>query len=99
MSAYYRAHRALTSGQALRPAEAAQLLAELRRENGEQLADAIAAQLDGTCRRAPGDSAAAYRKKSWTFATVMRVVANIRRLSALPVSPTIPNPRTNGSTA
>ncbi|MFJ5638702.1 hypothetical protein [Streptomyces sp. NPDC093223] len=97
MTAYARAHNALTSGKPLPPAEAAQLLADLRRETGEQLADAAATQLDGKFRRATGDTNTTFRKKQLAFAASMRVVQAVRHLAAIP-RPSIPNPRTNGST-
>ncbi|MCD7440292.1 hypothetical protein K4B79_18935 [Streptomyces lincolnensis] len=98
MSAYSRVYQALTSGRALRPGEAAQLLAELRKETGTELAAAVEQQLDGKFRRAATDSDAAFRKKQRAYSASMRVVNAVRRLAAAPLRPVIPNPRDNRST-
>lgn len=87
MSAYSRAYRALTSTEALRPEEAAGLLADLRRETGADLADAVERQLSGTGVRTESDSDGSYRRKQRAFAASMRVVNAIRRLAAARIQP------------
>jgi hypothetical protein len=97
VSAYTTAFRALTAGQSLRPGEAAQLLADLRRETGEELADAVERQLSGKFRRADTDTDGAFRKKRMHYGVSMRVVDAFRAL-ARTSHPDFPNQRTNRST-
>ncbi|MFS4107514.1 hypothetical protein [Streptomyces sp. PD-S100-1] len=97
MSAYSTAFQALTAGRALRPGEAAQLLAELRRETGEELAAAVEKQLDGKFRRTATDTDGRFRKKRLHYGASMRVVAAFRAL-AQAQRPTIPNPRPRSTT-
>ncbi|MFE6284399.1 hypothetical protein [Streptomyces sp. NPDC057877] len=99
MSAYSRAYQALTTGRALRPGEAAQLLADLRKESGTELADAVEKQLDGKYRRADGDSDTAFRRKRQTYGAAMRIVNAFRHLAAAPSHPNIPNQRNDRSTS
>ncbi|MEU6535565.1 hypothetical protein [Streptomyces sp. NPDC047000] len=97
MSAYTAAFKALTAGRALRPCEAAQLLADLRRETGEELADAVERQLSGKFRRADTDTDGAFRKKRMHYGASMRVVNAFRAL-ARASHPDFPNQRTDRST-
>ncbi|MFC8435183.1 hypothetical protein [Streptomyces sp. NPDC057253] len=99
MSAYSRAYQALTAGQSLRPGEAAELLAELRKETGTELADAVEKQLDGKFRRSETDTGAAFRRKQREYSASMRVVKAFRHLAAAPFRPIVPNPRNNRSTS
>jgi len=98
MSAYSTAYTALTGGRALRPNEAAQLLASLRKETGEELADAIEQQLSGKYRRTSTDTDGSFRRKRRDFGASMAVVNAFRHLAAA-CHPTIPNPRNNRSTS
>ncbi|MBL1108028.1 hypothetical protein JK361_26145 [Streptomyces sp. 5-8] len=93
MTAYSTAYQALTSGRALRPGEAAQLLANLRKETGDELADAIEQQLSDKYRRTDTDTDGDFRRKRRQYGAAMRVINTIRHLAAAPVQPTIPNPR------
>ncbi|MGW5408971.1 hypothetical protein [Streptomyces spiralis] len=97
MSAYSTAFQALTSGRALRPGEAAELLADLRRETGEELADAVETQLDGKFRRTATDTDGSFRKKRLHYGASMRVVEAVRAL-ARSSRPTLPHQR-NRSTS
>ncbi|MFE0727898.1 hypothetical protein ACFW2X_06540 [Streptomyces antibioticus] len=81
MSAYDRAHHALTTGQPLTPADATRLLADLRRETGTQLADAVEKQLDGKYRRTRDDTDASFRKKRVRYGIAMRTVNAVRALA------------------
>ncbi|MFE9906459.1 hypothetical protein [Streptomyces achromogenes] len=96
MSAYSTAYQALTAGRALRPHEAAKVLADLRRETGEELADAVEKQLDGKFRRSPTDTDGSFRKKRLHYGASMRVINAFRALAKDP-RPTIPNPRTRST--
>ncbi|MGW4883397.1 hypothetical protein [Streptomyces murinus] len=98
MSAYSTAFRALTAGRALRPADAAQLLADLRREFGEEAADAIEQDLSGQFRRTPTDTDGAFRRKRRDYGAAMRIVNAFRHLAAAPLRPTLP-PQHNRSTS
>ncbi|MFG3090638.1 hypothetical protein ACGGAI_23740 [Streptomyces antibioticus] len=91
MSAHDRAREALTSGRPLSPAAAEQLLADLRRETGEELADAVERQLDGKYRRTRDDTDAGFRKKRLAYGASMRVVQAVRRLAA--AHPFLPHQR------
>ncbi|WP_216588544.1 hypothetical protein [Streptomyces brasiliscabiei] len=82
MSAYSTAFKALTSGRALRPDEAAALLVDLRKEAGEELADALAKDLDGRFRRADTDTDGAFRRKRRDFGASMAVVNRLREFAA-----------------
>lgn len=99
MSAYSTVYQALTAGRALRPGEAAQLLADLRKETGAELADAIEQQLTGKYRRTDKDSDASFRRKQRAYGASMRIVKAFRRLAAAPLRPTLPHQRDNRSTS
>ncbi|MBK3631611.1 hypothetical protein JHN52_01270 [Streptomyces sp. MBT97] len=98
MSAYTTAFQALTDGRPLRPGEAAQLLANLRQETGEELAQAIEKQLDGKFRRTEDDTSATFRKKRAQYGASMRIVNALRAL-AQATRPTFPHQRNNRSTS
>ncbi|MET8765517.1 hypothetical protein [Streptomyces sp. NPDC004658] len=98
MSAYASAYKALTSDRALRPNEAAQLLAELRVENGKELADAVERDLSGKYRRTATDTEASFRRKRREYGAAMRVVNAFRHLAAAPFRPALP-PQRNRSTS
>lgn len=98
MSAYSKAHQALTSGRPLRPGEAAQLLADLRKEFGTELADAVENQLTDKYRRTADDTDSSFRRKKRAYGASMRIVAAFRHLAATPLRPIIPNMRNNRST-
>ncbi|MGW3442222.1 hypothetical protein [Streptomyces sp. NPDC001076] len=97
MSAYSTAYQALTSGRPLSPSEAAQLLADLRKEFGTELADAVEQQLDGQFRRTPTDTEAEFRRKRRKFGGAMDAVNRFRRLATSPI-PNVPHQR-NRSTS
>ena len=99
MSAYSRTFRALTSGRALRPDEAAQLLAQLRKELGEEIAKTVAAELDGQFRRAATDTDAEFRRTRRKYGAAMRTVNRFRELAASPFRATIPPQSNNRSTS
>ncbi|WP_445524751.1 hypothetical protein [Streptomyces cyslabdanicus] len=98
MSAYSSVYQALTSGRPLRPGEAAQLLADLRRETGDELADAIERDLSGKYRRGPQDTDGEFRKKRRQYGAAMRIVKALRSLAAVPIHPAFPHQR-NRSTS
>ncbi|MEU7962403.1 hypothetical protein AB0D09_02870 [Streptomyces sp. NPDC049097] len=98
MSAYATAHRALTSGRALRPDEAARLLAELRKEFGQELADAMETQLSDKYRRSATDSDAEFRRKRRQYGAAMRTVNAFRHLASATFRSTVP-PQRNRSTS
>ncbi|MFD7884040.1 hypothetical protein ACFV3N_16575 [Streptomyces bauhiniae] len=97
MSAYSILHRALTRGRPLRPAEAEQLLAALRAENGAEFADLLERGLSDRFRRTDADTNAAFRKKRATYGASMRVISALRALAQAP-RPTLPTQR-NRSTS
>lgn len=99
MSAYSRVYQALTSGRALKPGEAAEMLAALRRETGTELADAIERQLDGQYRRTDTDTNASFRKKRAQYGASMRIVNAFRALATAPGRPVLPNQRNHRSTS
>ncbi|MEU9656731.1 hypothetical protein [Streptomyces chartreusis] len=80
--AYVRVYRALTK--TMPAADAAQLLAELRQDHGDEITDAITADLDGKFRRTATDSHAAFRNKKRAYGTSMRVVQAVRDLTRVP---------------
>ncbi|MGW1267586.1 hypothetical protein [Streptomyces sp. NPDC002491] len=98
MTAYTTAFEALTSGRVLSPGEAAQLLADLRQQNGEELADAVEQQLDGKFRRTEDDTSATFRKKRVNYGASMRIVNALRAL-ARASRPNLPHQRNNRSTS
>lgn len=98
MSAYSRAFRALTSGRALRADEAAQLLADLRKETGNELVDAVAAHATEHYRPKPTDSRADDRRKRRAYGAVMRAANLAREIASSPFRATIPPQSNNRST-
>ncbi|MFD5266715.1 hypothetical protein [Streptomyces sp. NPDC058335] len=97
MSAYSRAYQALTRGRALRPEEASALLAQLRKETGAELADAIEEQLSGQYRRTATDTDGSFRRKRRAFGASMAVVNAFRQLAASPLRTTLPPQRTRST--
>ncbi|MEU0332179.1 hypothetical protein [Streptomyces sp. NPDC006193] len=97
MSAYSTAYKALTAGRALSPTEAARVLADLRRESGEELAALVEKQLSDKFRRTPTDTDGSFRKKRLQYGASMRVLNAFRAL-AQTSRPTVPNQR-NRSTS
>ncbi|MGW0869901.1 hypothetical protein ACWD3Z_05345 [Streptomyces sp. NPDC002740] len=97
MTAYSRAFTALTDGRPLDPRNAAQLLAELRKETGAELADTVEEQLDGKFRRTEADTDASFRKKRVRYGVSMRIVNAFRHLAA--ISCDFPHQRDNRSTS
>lgn len=91
MSAYTRAYQALTTGRPLRPGEAAQVLAELRTEYGEELATALAAHAKDKYAPKPSDTRADERRKRRSFGAVLRAAALAREIAASPFRATIPH--------
>lgn len=90
MSAYSRAHRALTSGRPLRPEQAAQVLAELRTEYGAELATTLTAHAKERYGPKPSDTRADERRKRRAYGAVMRAAALAREIAASPFRTTIP---------
>ncbi|MFM9602729.1 hypothetical protein [Streptomyces turgidiscabies] len=98
MSAYSTAYQALTSGRALRPDEAAQLLGSLRQEFGQELADAVEQTLDGQYRRTETDTDAEFRRKRRKFGAAIRTVNLVRQFATNPRGFTPPAQRDPRST-
>jgi hypothetical protein len=98
MSAYTSVFQALTRGRALHPHEAAKLLAQLRKETGDELAAAIQHELSGQYRRGDSDTDSSFRRKRREYGAAMRVVDRVRAFAASPLRTTMPNQRT-GSTS
>ncbi|MFI8300040.1 hypothetical protein ACIGCZ_29350 [Streptomyces nigra] len=98
-TAYSRAYQALTSSSPLVPGAAAQLLADLRKELGVELADAVEKQLDGQYQRTSTDTDGAFRKKRRQYGAAMQIVNAFRKLAAAPFRPNIPHQRNNRSTS
>ncbi|MGW7085053.1 hypothetical protein ACWGH2_16395 [Streptomyces sp. NPDC054871] len=67
MTAYSDAYRALTTGRALKPAEAARLLARVHDEHATELADLIRAEAKLRCAVDPSDTKAIDRRKRRRF--------------------------------
>ncbi|MBQ1096295.1 hypothetical protein KBY55_09380 [Streptomyces sp. b94] len=82
MSAYTTAFQALTGGRALRPDEAAALLARLRKETGDELAAAVERELSGQFRRTETDTDAEFRRKRRAYGAAMRTVNRLRELAS-----------------
>ncbi|MFB6943222.1 hypothetical protein ACFWGL_16990 [Streptomyces sp. NPDC060286] len=91
MSAYTTAYQALTRGRPLPPGEAARLLAQLRKETGDELAAAVERELSGQYRRTDTDSDASFRRKRREYGAALRVLDRIRQTAAGPCRPTTPN--------
>jgi hypothetical protein len=98
VSAYSTAYQALTAGRALRPGEAAQLLADLRQETGEELADAVERELSGKYRRTAQDTDGSFRRKRRDFGASMAIVNAFRALARASL-PAFPTQRDNRSTS
>ncbi|MFE4547568.1 hypothetical protein [Streptomyces sp. NPDC056785] len=98
MTAYSRVYDALADGRARTHAEVVQLLADLRREYGRDLADAVEKDLVGEYRRAPGDTDGVFRRKQRRFGAAMRTVNRFREFAANPRSFTPPAQRDHRST-
>ncbi|MEU6610112.1 hypothetical protein ABZ922_34565 [Streptomyces shenzhenensis] len=101
MSAYSTAFRALTSSRALRPDEAAQLLASLRTETAEELVAAAEKELehDSEFRRSPTDTEGEWRRKRRRYGAAMDAIGRLRSLAAASLRPSLPNQRNNRSTS
>ncbi|KJK40262.1 hypothetical protein UK15_07910 [Streptomyces variegatus] len=101
MSAYSRAFQALTSGRAMRPDEAAEALAALRKEYGDELADALGQHATEHYRPKPTDTKADDRRKRRAYGAVMRAANFAREIAASPFRATIPpqGDTTNRSTS
>ncbi|MFI9824462.1 hypothetical protein ACIHFC_29020 [Streptomyces sp. NPDC052013] len=98
MSAYSRAYKALTSGRPMRPGEAAQVLAQLRKETGDELASVVQRELSDQYRRTDTDTDSSFRRKRREFGAAMRIVARVRELAAAPFHTSLPHQR-NRSTS
>ncbi|MBK3563186.1 MULTISPECIES: hypothetical protein [unclassified Streptomyces] len=98
MSAYSTVYQALTSSRALRPDEAAQMLGSLRREFGQELADAVERTLDGQYRRAETDTDAEFRRKRRKFGAAIRTLNLVREFATNPRGFTTPAQRDSRST-
>ncbi|MFI0530269.1 hypothetical protein ACH3XX_09495 [Streptomyces scabiei] len=98
MSAYTTAFKALTSGRALRPDEAAALLVALRKEAGEELATALEADLNGKFRRTDTDTDGSFRRKRRAYGAAITVVNRLREFAASPLLLSPPHQR-NRSTS
>lgn len=81
MSAYTTAFQALTSGRALRPNEASALLAQLRKETGDELAAAVERELSGQFRRTENDTDAEFRRKRRAYGAAIRTVNRFREFA------------------
>ncbi|MCX4575662.1 hypothetical protein OHB41_21200 [Streptomyces sp. NBC_01571] len=98
MNAYGKVYDALTDGRPRPRAEVVQLLADLRREYGQELADAVEKDLDGQYRRADTDTNAEFRRKRQKYGIAMRTLALVREFASNPRSFTTPAQRDPRST-
>ncbi|MEU1141830.1 hypothetical protein ABZ392_33980 [Streptomyces sp. NPDC005885] len=98
MSAYSTAYQALTRGQPLSDTDAAALLSSLRREFGQELADAVERDLDGKYRRTETDTDAEFRRKRRKFGAAIRTVNLVRQFATNPRGFTTPAQRDPRST-
>lgn len=98
MTAYSRVYKALTDGQAHPRSEVVQLLADLRREYGRDLADAVEKDLDGRYRRTDTDTDAEFRRKRRKFGAAIRTLNLVRDFASSPRSFTPPAQRDHRST-
>lgn len=89
-SAYARAYQALTRGHALRPDEAAGLLAELRTETANEVTDTVFEQLVTDSQATSTDTEAAIRRKRRAFSAATKTLRAIRQAAAS--TPTTPGP-------
>jgi hypothetical protein len=98
VSSYTTAFQSLTRGRALRPDEAAALLTALRKEFGQELADAVQAHVSEEHLPAETDTYAAARRKRRAYGAAMRVVNRVREFAASPLLLSPPDQR-NRSTS
>ncbi|WP_282795150.1 hypothetical protein [Streptomyces sp. CC224B] len=98
MTAYTTAYRALTSDRALRPDDAAALLAAVRKEYAEELATAVEQDLSGKYRRTATDTDGSFRRKRRAYGASMAVVNRFRFFAASP-SPLFPPRQRTRSTS
>lgn len=98
MTAYSKVYNALTDGRARPRAEVVQLLADLRREYGQDLAAAVEKDLDGEYRRAETDTNAEFRRKRQKYGIAMRTLTLVRDFASNPRSFTTPAQRDPRST-
>ncbi|MEU9149158.1 hypothetical protein AB0D59_01055 [Streptomyces sp. NPDC048417] len=89
-SAYARAYQALTRGRALRPDEAAELLAELRKETAKELTDTVLEQLVTDSQVTSTDTEGVIRRKRRAFSAASKTLRAIRQAAAS--TPTTPGP-------
>jgi hypothetical protein len=101
VSAYSNAYKALTSGRALRPDEAAQVLADLRKEHGDELADALGKHATEQYEPKPSDTRAEDRRKRRAYGAVMRAANLAHEIASSPFRTTVPpqGDTTNRSTS
>lgn len=96
MTAYTDAYKALTSSRALKPAEAARLLARLHDEHAAELADLIRTEAKRRCAPKTGDTKAIARRKTRRFGAMNSAASLID--PALGAAPkTIPTQRDGSS--
>ncbi|MFB6771103.1 hypothetical protein [Streptomyces sp. NPDC056337] len=93
MSAYTLAFQALTSGRPLRPDEAAALLAQLRKETGDELTAAVERELSGQFRRTESDTDAEFRRKRRRYGAAMRTVNRLREIASTRTTTTLQRTR------
>lgn len=98
MSAYSKAYQALTTGRALSHTDTAALLSSLRREFGQELADAVESTLDGQYRRTETDTDAEFRRKRRKFGAAIRTLNLVREFATNPRGFTTPAQRDPRST-
>ncbi|MFF8656758.1 hypothetical protein [Streptomyces huasconensis] len=82
MTAYSDAYQALTSGHALTPAEAAQLLARVHDEHAHELADLVRSEARKLCAVDPQDTRAIDRRKRRRYGGMTAAAALIERARA-----------------
>ncbi|MEU1152666.1 hypothetical protein ABZ369_06555 [Streptomyces sp. NPDC005918] len=91
MTAYSDAYRVLTSGRALKPAEAARLLARVHDEHAADLADVIRTEAKQRCAPNKADTKAVARRKTRRFGAMTSAASLID--PALGAAPKIPSQR------
>ncbi|MGW3166944.1 hypothetical protein ACWC9Q_29620 [Streptomyces sp. NPDC001142] len=87
MSAYTTAYQALTRGRPLRPDDAARLLAQLRKETGDELATVVERELSGQGRRTHTDTDAAFRRRRREYGAAIRALARVRDIASRTTPP------------
>ncbi|MEV0446090.1 hypothetical protein AB0I84_30785 [Streptomyces spectabilis] len=97
MTAYTTAYRALTGNRALRPDDAAALLASVRKEFAEELATAVERDLSGKYRRTATDTDGSFRRKRRAYGASMAVVNRFRLFAASPLRLSPPHQRTRST--